>query len=58
MKYYRDKKLLVVPFNMGNPNNSITYDQVWYCDSSWPTDLITSDQLICDWTDVMAVLNE
>jgi hypothetical protein len=52
MRHYRDKEMLVVPFNMGNHwvTLSITtkYDQVWYCDSSRPIDPITSDQLTCD----------
>jgi hypothetical protein len=29
-----------------------------YCDSSRPTDPITSDRLIRDWADVITVLNE
>jgi hypothetical protein len=47
MRNYRDKELLVIPFNMGNHwvtlAISTKYDQVWYCDSSMLTDLITSD---------------
>jgi hypothetical protein len=62
MRHYRNKEMLVVPFNMGNHwvtlSISTKYDQVWYCDSLKPTDLITDDQLIYDWTDIMAVLNE
>jgi hypothetical protein len=62
MKYYSDKEILVVTFNMGNHWVTlaifIKYDQVWYCDSSRPTDPITDDRLTYDWTDVMAVLNE
>jgi hypothetical protein len=45
IKYYRDKDILVVPFNTGNLwvtlAISTKYDQVWYCDSSRPTDPIT-----------------
>jgi hypothetical protein len=62
MRHYRNKEMLVVPFNMGNHwvtlSISTKYDQVWYCDSLKPTDLITDDRLIHDWTDIMAVLNE
>jgi hypothetical protein len=47
MRHYRDKEMLVVPFNTGNHwvtlSISTKYDQVWYCDSSRPTDPITSD---------------
>jgi hypothetical protein len=62
MKYYRDKEILVVPFNTGNHwvtlAFSTKYDQVWYCDSSRMTDPKTSDRFTCDWTYVMAVLNK
>jgi hypothetical protein len=62
MKYYRDKELLVVPFNTGNHwvtlAISTKYNQVCYCDSSRPIDPITGDWLTRDWTDAMAVLNE
>jgi hypothetical protein len=60
MKYYRDKVLLVVSFNMGKVTIAIStkYNQVWYCDSSRPTDSITGDRLTCDWTDVRTILNE
>jgi hypothetical protein len=50
MKHYREKEMLVILFN--------TWDQVWYYDSSRPTDPITGERLTCDWTDVMAILNE
>jgi hypothetical protein len=47
MIHYRDKEMLVVPFNMGNhwvtPSISTMYDQVRYCDSSRLTDPITSE---------------
>jgi hypothetical protein len=47
MRHYRDKEMLVVPFNMGNHwvilSISTKYDQVWYCDSSRPTDPITGE---------------
>jgi hypothetical protein len=62
MKHYKDKEMLVVPFNTGNHwvtlSISTKYDQVWYYDSSRPTDPITGKRLTRDWTDVMAVLNE
>jgi hypothetical protein len=62
MRHYRDKEMLVVPFNTGNHwvtlSISMKYDLVWYCDSSRPTDLITGEQLTRDWADVMAILNE
>jgi hypothetical protein len=62
MRHYRDKEMLVVPFNMGNHwvtlSISTKYDQVWYYDSSRPIDPITNDRLTHDWTDVIAVLNE
>jgi hypothetical protein len=47
MRHYRDKELLVIPFNMGNHwvalSISTKYDQVWYYDSLRPTDPITGD---------------
>jgi hypothetical protein len=47
MKCYRDKELLVGPFNTGNYwvtlAISTKYDQVWYCDSSRLIDPITGD---------------
>jgi hypothetical protein len=62
MRHYRDKEMLVVLFNMGNHwvtlSISTKYDQVWYYDSSRLTDLITRDQLIHDWTDVITILDE
>jgi hypothetical protein len=62
MRHYKDKEMLVIPFNTGNHwvtlAISTKYDQVWYCDSSRPTDPITSDRLTRDWTDIMIVLNE
>jgi hypothetical protein len=62
IRHYSDKEILVVPFNTGNHwvtlAISIKYDQVWYCDSTRPTDLITDEQLTCDWTDIMVVLDE
>jgi hypothetical protein len=52
MKHYRDKEMLVVPFNTDNHwvtlSISIKYDQVWYCDSSRPIDPIIGDQLTYD----------
>jgi hypothetical protein len=62
MKHYRDKEMLVVPFNTGNHwvtlSISIKYDQVCYCDSSRLTDPITGERLTHDWTNVIVVLNE
>jgi hypothetical protein len=60
--HYKDKEMLVVPFNMGNhwllPSISTTYDHVWYYDSSSLTNPNTGDQLTCDYSDVMFVLDE
>jgi hypothetical protein len=60
MRYYRDKEMLVVLFNMGSHLVTLListkYDQVWYCDSSRPTDPITGEQLTRDWTDVIPFL--
>jgi hypothetical protein len=51
-----------VSFNMSNHwitlAISTKYDQIYYYDSSRPTNPITSDRLTRDWTDVIAVLNE
>jgi uncharacterized protein involved in tolerance to divalent cations len=62
MRQYRNKEILVVPFNMGNHwvtlSISIKYDQVWYCHPSRPTDPITGGRLTRDWTDIMVILNE
>jgi hypothetical protein len=62
IRHYKDKEMLVVPFNTGNHwvtlSISTKYDQVWYCDSSRPTDPITGERLTRDWIDVMAVLNK
>jgi hypothetical protein len=62
MRHYRDKEMLVVPFNTGNHwvtlSISTKYYQVWYCDSSRPTDAITGDRLTRDWTNVITILDE
>jgi hypothetical protein len=62
MRHYRDKEMLVIPFNPGNHwvtlSISTKYDQVWYYDCSMPIDPITDDRLTHDWTDVRAVLNK
>jgi hypothetical protein len=54
MRHYSDKEILVVPFNMDNHwvtlAISIKYDQVWYCNSTRPTDSITRERLTRDWT--------
>jgi hypothetical protein len=60
MSSYKDKDMLVIPFNPGNRwvllSICTTYDQVWYCDSSRSVDSKTGDQLTCDFSDVMSVL--
>jgi hypothetical protein len=42
MSHYKDKEMLVVPFNTGNHwvtlSISTKYEHVWYCDSSEPID--------------------
>jgi hypothetical protein len=47
MTHYKDKEILVIPFNTGNHwitlSISMKYDHVWYCDSLRPTDPITGD---------------
>jgi hypothetical protein len=47
MRHYRDKEMLVILFNTGNHwiilSISIKYDQVWYSDSSRPTNQITGE---------------
>jgi hypothetical protein len=47
MRHYRDKEMLVIPFNTGNHWETLSistkYDQVWYCDSSRPTDPVADD---------------
>jgi hypothetical protein len=49
MSHYKDKEMLVVPFNMCNHwvllSVSTKNDQVWYYDSSRPIDLKTGDRL-------------
>jgi hypothetical protein len=62
MRHYRDKEILVIPFNTGDHwvtlSISTKYDQVWYCDSSRLTYPMTGERLTRDWTDVIAILNE
>jgi hypothetical protein len=62
MRHYKDKEILVVLVNMGNHwvtlSISTKYDQLWYFDSSRPTDPIIGDRLTRDWNDVISVLNE
>jgi Ulp1 family protease len=52
VRHYKDKEMLVIPINMGNHwvvlSISAKYNQVWYCDSSRLTDLITGDRSIHD----------
>jgi hypothetical protein len=59
MIHYRDKEMLVVLFNTSNhwviQSISTKYDQVWYYDSSRPTDTIIDERLTHD---VIAILNE
>jgi hypothetical protein len=62
MNHYKDKEMLVVPFNMGNHwvllSVSAKYDQVWYFDSSKLIDSKPGDQLNRDFSDVVFVLDE
>jgi hypothetical protein len=62
MKHYKDKEMLVIPFNMGNHwvtlLISTKYDQICYCDFSRPIDSKIGDQLTRDWSDVISVLDE
>jgi hypothetical protein len=62
MSHYKDKEMLVVPFNIGNHwvtlSISTMYDQVRYCGSSRPIDSENGDQLTHDFSDVMSILNE
>jgi hypothetical protein len=62
MRHYRNKEMLIVPFNTGNHWVTLSiftkYDQVWYCDSLRPTYPITDDRLTHDCTDIMTILNE
>jgi hypothetical protein len=62
MSPYKDKDMLVIPFNTGNRwvllSICTTYDQVWYCYSSRLVDSKTGDQLTCDFSDVMSVLDD
>jgi hypothetical protein len=62
MKHYKNKEMLVVPFNTGNHwvtlSISIMYDQVWYCDSSRLIDSKTDDRLTHDWSVVISVLDK
>jgi hypothetical protein len=63
MRYYKDKKeMLVVPYNTGSHwvllTISMSHNQVWYCDSNIPIDLATGKRGTCDYSEVMAVLNE
>jgi hypothetical protein len=62
MCHYKDKEMFVILFNTGNHcfllSISTMYDQVWYCDSSRPTDPKTDDQLTGDFIDVISVLDE
>jgi hypothetical protein len=62
MRHYRDKEMLVIPFNMGNHwvtlPISTKYEHVSYCDSSRLIDPITGIRLTRHWTDVMAIHND
>jgi hypothetical protein len=62
MRHYSDKEILVVPFNTGNHwitlAISTKYDQLWYYDSTRPSDLITGEQLTREWTTIVAVLDK
>jgi hypothetical protein len=62
IRHYKDKEMLVVPFNTSN--NWVTlpistkYEYVWYYNSSRSIDSRTDDRLTRDWTDVIFVLDE
>jgi hypothetical protein len=43
MSHYKDKEMLVVPFNMGKNWLLLSVYQVWYCDSSRLIDPNTGD---------------
>jgi hypothetical protein len=62
MRHYSDKEILVIPFNTGNHWVTVAistkYDQVWYCNSAWLTDSISSERLTRNWTDIMTILDE
>jgi Ulp1 family protease len=62
MRHYRNKEMLVIPFNMGNHwitlSISTKYNQIWYYDSLRLTDPIIGNRLTRDWTNVMDVLNK
>jgi Ulp1 family protease len=62
MSLYKDKEMLVVPFNMGNHwvllSVSTKYDQVWYYDSSRPIDSKIGDRLTHDFSNDMSILDE
>jgi hypothetical protein len=62
MSHYKDKEMLVLPFNTVDYwvtlSISITYDQVWYYDSSRPIDSETDDHLTHDFSGAMSVLDE
>jgi hypothetical protein len=62
MKHYKDKEMLVIPFNTRNHWVSLSistkYDQVWYYDSSRLIDSKTGDRLTCDWSGVISILDE
>jgi hypothetical protein len=62
MKHYKDKEMLVVPFNTGahcvTLSISTTCDQVWYCDSSRLIDSKTGDRLTRDYRDVIFDIDE
>jgi hypothetical protein len=61
MHHYNDKVTLIIQYNMGNHwlllSISTMYDQVWYRDSTRPTDPNTGEQLTRDYTDVISVLD-
>jgi hypothetical protein len=62
MRHYKDKEMLVVPFNTGNhwvtPSIFTKYNQVWYYDSSRLTDPVIGGRLIHDWNDVIFIIDE
>jgi hypothetical protein len=62
MSYYKDKEMLVVPFNSGSQwvtlPVSTKYERVWYYHSSRPIDLKIGDRLARDFSDVMFIFDE
>jgi hypothetical protein len=60
--HYKYKEMLVIPLNTGDHWVLLlvctTYDLVWYCDSSRPTDSNAGKRLTRVFSDVMFILDE